>query len=433
MAVRIPRRFVFLLLFLAGLVGLGVWRHFEQGLEQGQRLIQKRDWDAAEVQLNNYLMLHPHDPEALLAKAELLIRRPRGDAKSAAETAVQLLDQIPDGLPLSAVARTQSARIRLLILRQVWHAETDLMSAIRQDPESLDANYMMWKVLDLTRRYHLVEPFFQVVYRHASPDQKLTYLTEWYLSQFSTFAASVQLDQMMGVTKPGAASDALSEYKRLIGFSQLDPNCPMLSSALAGWCKEYHFTEEKWKWFDKTWENADPTTPSSAYATLFDIVIEDGRFDEAKEIYQSWPEPRSGYDFWKREGIYFSEVVTDLPRAVQACRNAIGEWPGPVDWQLRHRMAGLLVRMGKLQEAEDVRAAAHRFEKLMEVKLHSDLRSALAGERGADGLESLAQFYRDIERPMEADGWQELADRRHEEVPKLISPGLGEFLPSPAP
>ncbi|MCA9057632.1 MAG: hypothetical protein KDA85_04005 [Planctomycetaceae bacterium] len=409
MAFRIPRRFLILPTLVLVVVAAGLGWYCHTGLERGRQLLQREQWSAAREELNRFLWLHPSDPEALLALAESYVRDDAESPRGNALAAVEILQRINDQSPRAVRARIQTARLRLLILWQPCEAERELQRALELDPRSFEANLLMWKLLDLTRRYHLAEPYFIHAFAAATPERRPQLLIDWYLSQFSTFSAATELDQMMGFSRMDQPSDPLVEFRRLQSFESSEPGQCFNEAMLAGWCDEYHLEEEKQKWFDKAWEHADSATPEFAFAVLFDILMDDGRFEEVRQINDVWPEPHGSYDYWSRQGIFFSEVETNPDHAIEACRKAMTEWPGPVDWRLQHRLAGLLTRTGQTQEADRVREEAHRLETLMKVDFHAELRASLTGERGAAGYRQLAEFYRSIQRPHEAEAWGRMA------------------------
>ena len=418
MFVRVLKRLSLVVLVAVLLTSAGFLWHVEGALERGRDLLERNQPEAARSEIRRYLWLHRNDDQALLTLAEAWARDDELPARDAANRALSLLDRITADSPVAGQARLQSARLRLLILHQLCHAERDLAEALRHQPESFDANYLMWKMLDLTRRFNRVEPYFRRAFAAAPEGRRESLLREWYFSQFSTFIAASEFDQMLGFAAPGEPSDAIIEHRRLSEFLRSEPDCALNHAVLADWADEYNLELEKWDRFERAWETADETTPTSVYAILFDLLLDEGRFDEATDVIQAWPEPREGYDYWKREGIYHAEVTQDADAAIVACRAALAEWPGPVDWQLHHRLAGLLVRAGQAAEAERVRVEAKRLEQLMEIDFHLDLRETLIGEPSREGDLKMAGFYADIGRPLESQAWAEIAEGRSPGVPE---------------
>lgn len=412
MSARVLKCLSLVVLLVVLLSSAGFLWHIEGALERGRDLLDRNRPEEARSEIRRYLWLHRNDGPALLTLAEAWARDDELPADDAAHRALTLLNRITPDSPVAGQARLQSARLRLLILHQPCQAEQDLAEALRHQPESFDANYLMWKLLDLTRRFNRVEPYFRRAFAAAPAVRRESLLREWYFSQFSTFVAASEFDQMLGFAAPGEPSDALTEHRRLSEFLRSEPDCALNHAVLADWADEYNLELEKWDRFERAWETADETTPASVYAILFDLLLDEGRFDEATDVMEAWPEPKEGYDYWKREGIYHAEVTQDSAAAVAACRAALAEWPGPVDWQLHHRLAGLLVRAGQAAEAERVRVEAKRLEQLMEIDFHLKLRETLVGEPSRESDLKMARFYADIGRPLESQAWAKIAEGR---------------------
>jgi tetratricopeptide (TPR) repeat protein len=401
-------------LLLAAVLGLW-WIH--GGLARGTRLLQEERYFEARTALKRYLWLRPGDASAILKLAEAFAQDPDLPAMESSKEAVSLLQQVEPDSPFADRARLQEARLRFLILNQPTQAERLLRGILDNSSDSFTANYLLWKILDLTRRYHLAEPYFRGCFGSAEAHRHEELLIEWYFSQFSTFAAASHLDELMGFAEGGRPSDTVVEYRRLMGFVEAEPESSLNHAVLADWYHARGMELEKWASFERAWKIADQTTSPSAYAIFFDLLHEAGRFDEAKQVMKSWPEPRTGYDFWKRETLYYTEIENNPETAIAACRKAIQEWPGPVDWQVHHRLAGLLMRIGKMQEAEEVRNEGKRLEKLMEVDFHKDLRQPLFEMPAPVRYEKMAQFYSEIGRELEATGWQRLLSRPRSSIP----------------
>jgi tetratricopeptide (TPR) repeat protein len=137
--------------------------------------------------------------------------------------------------------------------------------------------------------------------------------------------------------------------------------------------------------------------------TLMDL----GEFSAAAELFEHWPEPRGGYEYWKWRAIIFDDVQADHTQALAAYDEALRVWPGSADWRTRFRKANCLARIRKHELAEQERAAAQAIEQLMEDDIHKHLRQVLSRLRDAKGLEELAAYYDKLGRTREAAGWRE--------------------------
>lgn len=390
--------------------GAAAW-YIHGGKARGADLLIRNRCAEARAEFERYLWLFGDDDEVQFRLAEAWARDNALLGRPAAERSIALLDAIPQDSEFAARSRTQSGRLRLLILGQPCRAERDFRTATRLDPDLFDAHYMLWKTLDLTRRYHLVEPSFNACLEHCPPERLQAILYDWYFSQFSTFAAAAELDEGMGFLKSGQTPDALTEYRRIRSFEHNETDCALTAAVLADWCDEYHVAEEKDKWLRTAWERVGGSTAPWVFAVLFDLLLDDGRFDDARTVFEAWPEPRDSYDYYTRRGIFLSEVENDPDAAADACRNAIAIWPGPVDWQVHHRLAGLLTRLGRNNEADRIRERAHYLEQRMEVDFHRRLRRLLLNGDPDDRNRRMAEFYDEIDRPAEAAAWRSLSSR----------------------
>ncbi len=406
---RYVKRSLILVVVLLLLLAAGIHWNCHRALSRANMFVIQLRYKEARREFNRYLWLYPGDDQALLAFAGAYALDDRLDSRIAAGEALKLLERIDDEDPeLAAEAGIQGARLRFLILHQPCAAERDLRTVLQNLPNSFAANYLMWKILDLTRRYYEAEPYFRACFASAERDRREELLREWYLSQFSTYSAATQLDQMMHFVAADRHSDAISEYRRLQAFVKSEANSALNHAVILDWYDEHHQTDKKRELFDKVWNMADATAPAFVYAVLFDLLLEDGRFDEAVEVFESWPEPRDGFDFSKREAILCSEIRNDPTTAITVYRAALAVWPGPVDWQLHHRLAGALVRVGQQAEADRIQAEEVRLQQLMEVNFHRELRESLLSTTDTARYAKMAKFYDDIGRSLEADAWRSL-------------------------
>ena len=259
MSVRVLKLLSLVALVAVLLSSAGFLWHVEGALDRGRDLLERHQPAEARSEIRRYLWLHRNDDQALLTLAEAWARDDELPAHEAANQALALLDRISADSPLAGQARLQSARLRLLILHQLCQAERDLAEALRHQPESFDANYLMWKVLDLTRRFNRVEPYFRRAFAAAPEDRRESLLREWYFSQFSTFIAASEFDQMLGFAATGEPSDAIIEHRRLSEFLRAEPGCALNHAVLANWADEYNLELEKWDRFERAWRR--PTKP----------------------------------------------------------------------------------------------------------------------------------------------------------------------------
>ncbi len=146
----------------------------------------------------------------------------------------------------------------------------------------------------------------------------------------------------------------------------------------------------------------DPYYVASWIALWMDL----GEFERAEELFARWPGERSGYEYWKWEGIICDEVRHDDRCALAALENAGAVWPGSLDWQLAFRKSHCLVRMKFRREADEARVQAAALESLMEPEVQRAVRTALTHLEDPKQIAVVVDFYRKLGRPREADFWE---------------------------
>ena len=80
--------------------------------------------------------------------------------------------------------------------------------------------------------------------------------------------------------------------------------------------------------------------------------------------------------------------------------------------------------MGQQGRAAEVRKRAKQIEDLMKVEVHTHLRDILGDLNDADRLQEVVDFYRDIDRPREADAWQAHVDALRSRGSQTSQPAL---------
>lgn len=422
MVVRYRRLAIVAATFLLILAGL-LW-YLHGRASRAEQLLAADQFEEARQELRLYLRVFRNDDNALLKLAESYARDPELPPDQSAQIAVKMLEKVDRNSPYAAKARLQAGRLRFLILNQPCGAEADFRASLAHDPDSFEANLMMWKLLDLTRRYQLVEPYFAKCFEAATSREAEGLLRDWYYSQFSTYVAASELDFEMGLNGQGKLTDAVTEYVRLTRFVENEETCALNHALLASWCEEQHLETEKWERFQAAWERVDEHADPFVFAVLFDILLEAGRFEEAEEVFLAWPEPLEGYDYNLRKVSYLIEIKDSPEQALAACRTAVATWPGTINWQLFHRLSTLLARLNKVEEAKQYQLESIRLRDLMDINFHAKLRQLLFSGNREELSATMSKFYSDIGRPVEAQAWSELAktgSARQESSPSLKS------------
>ncbi len=376
------------------------------GLTRAERYAQHGLWEHVENELQCYLWMDPASPQANLLMAEALIKKESQAGPETVQRALAHLQCVPNDSDLSARSLTQEGRLRLFLLNQPSRAEDALSHALRIDAKYIDANYVMWKLFDLTGRSHLAEPYFWRVYEGCTAEERPLRLREWYMSQFFPVTANPALDFMMGFTKPRETPTSLTEANRLIRFRRAEPDRPVAHVAMARWFQQEGDPKYAMELLRQAQGTCRGTEDAYLVATSISVLIDLGEFDKAKEWMQRWPEPHDGYEYWLWTGMLYEQHDSDYALAATAYERAVRMWPGAVDWRTHHRLVNCLNRLGNQQRATEERQQAKQIEELSSVDLHSRLRAALGSLNDPEKLQPVVDYYAQLGREKEAACWR---------------------------
>ena len=405
-------RFLSIGLVLGLLLATAWWvSSVERSFRKGKLLLRQLREVEAEKELEQYLLLHPRNPEAILLWAEAVLTGDSRTPKDAAQLALSRLADIPDESPLGGEARMREGRLALLILHQPDRAESLLRRSAALDPDLADTHYLLWKLLDLTERFHDSAPHFWKLYELTPDASKPERLREWYISQFSPISANAELDRRMGFLGQDQAADNQTTLTRLKEFMAQEPQSPMICAALASWLIDVLERDEALLLLTRDGLSAEAFQNPHYVAAMVKVLMELGRLDEARDHFERWPEPLEGFVYWRTAGRLFEVADRNDKAAVEAYDKALSVWPGPADWSMMHRKAQCLNRLGIRDAAETVRVEAKRIELLMETEVHRTLRLALLDLRNPSSLRQMVEFYQAIRCELETKCWQNALDR----------------------
>jgi tetratricopeptide (TPR) repeat protein len=332
-------------------------------------------------------------------------------ADEGATQAIDCLAKIPDSSPQAAEARYREGGFCFLILQKPGRAEELLRKSIELGG-GLPAYQLLWTLLNFTGRSDDTEEIFWRVYELSSEDERPLRLRDWYLSQFYPLTASEYLDRMMGTLAPGETPTRTTESRRYLRFREREPEACVNHVAVAQWCQEERDPDFAIRLLDAAArelpeKKSDPFFLSVSIATYLDL----GRFDEAEAGFHQWPENDRGHAYWKWRAIILDDVQHRYEEALQAYDRALQLWPGAPDWRLRHRKAGCLARLRKLEEEQTTRERVSQLKALMAVETQDRLRTAVGTLDDPESLTEVAQFYRELGRDREAECWDEYIQR----------------------
>ena len=397
------------------LLSVWLWQRYQNAAvaalrETGRQYLRERRDDLAEAAFERCLQRFPEDAELILLWAQAVISGRGRTAREAAELALGRLQQIPDTSTFAAEARMREGRLGLLVLLRPEFAESRLKKSLELGPPTLDANYLLWKLCDLTERFGEAEPWFWAAYSLTPEDQQLARLREWYTSQFSPQSANAELDRLLGFLEPDRFSDDTVTIARLAAFRSNEPDSALARAAEASFMIHLRDREPAIALLRDQWQRPGVSSNDFLMSTLIDVLLETGRLDEAQVIFERWP---AGSSFlWLRTAGRMQQIVYQQDaEAVELFDRALPVWPGPIDWSLLHFKAQSLAKLGRREESEAVRLRAREIELLMELPVHQELRQALADLNRPENLRKMADFYRKIGREREASEWDRHRER----------------------
>ncbi|MFN0052241.1 MAG: hypothetical protein ACKV0T_08615 [Planctomycetales bacterium] len=391
------------------IVGIGLW-YAQSGLRDAQRLAARRHWQEARGRVGDYLRLHPASDAGKMLLAETLARDEQLPAETAIPRAIELLREIPAGSPHAEEARIRAANLELLVLLRPLRAEALLREATVMNPDSLEAWYALWKLLELTGRSQFAETAFWRVYELTPLADRGERMRDWYMSQFFPATANPALDQLMGFSNPAQTHPAGAEFQRLLEYRNAERDAPAAHASLARWFHNDGDHRQALSLLEEGWSLPRAFEDGYFVATLTSVAFELGDFDAVAQYVRQWPEPREGYEYWRWEAIAAEEIDHDYPRALDAYARSLQVWPGPADWRTQFRQANCLAKMGRGQEANELRTAARRVEDWMDREVHRRLREQLRRLDDREALEGVVEFYAALGRAREVAAWREVLD-----------------------
>jgi tetratricopeptide (TPR) repeat protein len=380
-------------------------------LDRGKRFLRQRRDKLAEQELSKYLSWFPNDAAGILAWAEAVVNGRERLPEAAAQLAIDKLATIPDQSPLAAEARMREGSLLFLILQKPAAAEQRLQRSAELDPNLADTWYLIWKLRDMTERFHYSEDAFFRSIERTPENKRPERLREWYLSQFSPKTANADLDRRMGFLAEGVLPNDNTEGIRLMRFLEKEPDSALIVAANARWLLHVNQRDEALRVLVELTAR-DVTEKEPFYvAAMISVLIELGRIEEAKQWFSKWPGEKAGYLYWTTAGRFFEVAERDAKTAVEHYSKALNVWPGPADWSLMHRRAQCLSRLGDRQAAETARAESRRVELLMESDVHQKLLRVLLDLSDRAALQEMVTFYQSLHREQEAKLWTEVIER----------------------
>ena len=383
----------------------------EKMIERAQEENLPNLWKHARLELEEYLQfpLFSSDGDAQLLLVEALIHDESLTHEDAVKEALTQLRNIPSEAPQGAQARAKEGKLYLMMVHKLGLAESALREAIKLNPKDEESHFLLWKLLELTGRADWSEEIFWRVYELTHPDRRPVRLRQWYMTQFFAPTANLMLERQMGLLGTEEVPSSDNEYERFDYFRKVEPTWPVAHAALAKWFLDETDPNFAKRMLDEAAEKLGDKRFEDPFfvATLIRCLTDLGQYDEAREAFKRWPTAQKGYDYFKWQAVLLSELDDDDEQAANLFEQALASWPGPVDWQTRHRKKTCLQKLQKHQEAQKELEKAKQIEKLMEREQHSQVRDALANLGTRDCYNIMVKFYTDLGMQREAKAWQD--------------------------
>ena len=400
----------------SGMQTFGNRARAQRMIERAQEENLPKLWKHARLELQEYLQF-PHksialfssDGDAQLLLVEALIHDESLTHEDAVKEALTQLRNIPSEAPQGAQARAKEGKLYLMMVHKLGLAERALREAIKLNPQDEESHFLLWKLLELTGRADWSEEIFWRVYELTHPDRRPVRLRQWYMTQFFAPTANLMLERQMGLLGTEEVPSSDNEYERFDYFRKVEPTWPVAHAALAKWFLDETDPNFAKRMLDEAAEKLGDKRFEDPFfvATLIRCLTDLGQYDEARDAFQRWPTAKKGYDYYKWQAVLLSELDDDDEQAADLFEQALAAWPGPVDWQTRHRKKTCLQKLQKHQEAQKELEKAKQIEKLMEREQHAEVRDALANLGTRDCYTTMVKFYTDLGMQREAQAWQD--------------------------
>lgn len=400
------RRWWLLLVLLSvmGAVAIGTWTQWlNEQLLLAQRSVTRNDWSQAVDILDRYLRYRPNDTDARLLMAEACVSSASGERSKNLQRAVFHLHQIGDESPSASRARLQEARVSLLLQKKTQTAERLLKESLRLNKASVEANLLMWQLLDVTGRHVYSDLYFWNAYELAPANQRGGLLRDWFLSEFYPDLLYSEMYRQMGITAVGKIPASVN---LMVQFREVEPSASFLHAAIAG---HFHGAGNLKGAIDLLNECPDVAAAVSDpffVSVLFETMIDLGEFSKAKDCFKEFPAPHEGYLFWRSEGMYFDYVLNDSSHAVESYRKALETFPAKFDWGLMTRLSVCLKKTGRITEGEQVQSRVEYLTRQVLTLEHTSLlRNLLQKTMQPEDAARFVDFYRNFGLEREVSAW----------------------------
>jgi tetratricopeptide (TPR) repeat protein len=346
------------------------------------------------------------DSEARLLMAEAYVKDDASTipVRERVEAAIIHLQQIGDDRRHASMARLQEARLRLLILHQPARAERLLHQSLQLDPDSHDANLLMWRLLDITGRHTQSGPYFWKAYGLSSAVDRPGRLREWFFAEFFPGTANLDYDQVLSTR---ATDEMPASIQRFLLFRDAEHDSPANHAAVARYFLVKGNPQHALKMLRRATDLSGTLRDPFYVRILFETLMELGEYEKAKICFDKWPGPPSGFDYWRCKGMFHEKVLQDYAAACRAYETALKTGPGKVDWSVMMRLVHCLRQTGNTQRAERLQQRVNAIiRELLTNENLASIKSALLSLDNPGAVALVRDFYKSLRRDREAREWE---------------------------
>ena len=401
------RRWLSLVVIVAAIVvSGGTWSYWLQSqFSNAKRSALRSDWNSVVDTLDRYLRYRPEDAEARLLMAEAYVSNSGRNMSDNLQQAVFHLQQIKEDSPSASRARLQEARIAMLLQKKPGVAERLLKDALRLNRESLEANLLMWQLLDVTGRHVYSDSYFWRACQLTPGPRRGPLLRDWFLSEFYPDQLYSELYAQMGIVSVGKIPASVN---LMVQFREVEPSASFLHAAIA---EHFHGAGNLKGAIDLLNECPDVSaamTDPFFVSVLFETLVDLGEFQKAEDCFKEFPEPHDGYLFWRCRGMYSDYIKNDSVSAVESYRNAMKTPPAKFDWGLMTRLSVCLKKTGRTNEGEQVQASVENLTRQVLTLEHTSLlRNLLMKPMRAEDAAKFIEFYGKFGLDREVSAWSD--------------------------
>ena len=408
------------LLIIALLLGLAAGGYFgyvqsqtSAELKAAQEAKENEDWSRVRVHARRYLKTDPNNSDARLLMAEAVMKDVDLEFRQSVETAREMLNAIDD--ENASIARVREAEIVLINLKRIAESLELVDQALESQPIAAEAFQLKFRILCALSRYDDTESLFWNWFENLDESKRTEALRDWYYSQFSTSLFNITTDQFLGILAPSEAPIASTPYYRYRRCLEVEPDKPVLMSAMAAFHLRHQHSENAMKSIQSLIEDEEALTDMLLLNTLIEIYWTDGDFDNAVRYFEMWPESeKDSYRYFRMAGILAQEVDRDFEKALSFYEQAGTSWPGQIDSTIFFRSASCLQRVGRKEDANKKSEIGEKVKALLEPEILLENRKALNRLNESGSYEKLAKFYESFGRQKEADLWRAASDQRQQ-------------------